>query len=178
MRKATQPAIKNLLRRAEMSSEVTLRSGDSPFCLDDKAETARLSRLQLLGIAGIYIGKFSPFPLKTLQVTKSIGVLLASSGDTLVVAVYNSIGSDFHDLSKGAWLLVSYSLGSCISSPTVSSFRTTRSLLSCSVDANPVGQFGALDELFGRKTALLWTYFLFAAGNILWFVQSLIPISC
>ncbi|KAF7624081.1 hypothetical protein AFLA_007796 [Aspergillus flavus NRRL3357] len=111
-----------------MSSEVTLRSGDSPFCLDDKAETARLSRLQLLGIAGIYIG-----------------VLLASSGDTLVVAVYNSIGSDFHDLSKGAWLLVSYSLGSCISSPT----------------------FGALDELFGRKTTLLWTYFLFAAGNIL-----------
>ncbi|KAE8322582.1 major facilitator superfamily domain-containing protein [Aspergillus sergii] len=94
-----------------MPSEVALRSGDIPFCLDDKAEAAR-----------------------TLQVTKSIGVLLASSGDTLVVAVYNSSGSDFHDLSKGAWLLVSYSLGSCISSPT---------------------------------TTLLWTYFLFAAGNIM-----------
>ncbi|KAE8397681.1 MFS general substrate transporter [Aspergillus pseudonomiae] len=83
--------------------------------------------------------------MKTRQVTNCIGVLLASAGDTLIVAVYNSIGSDFHDLSKGAWLLVSYSLGSCISSPA----------------------FGALNDLYGKKTTLLWTYFLFAAGNIL-----------
>ncbi|KNG84177.1 hypothetical protein ANOM_008588 [Aspergillus nomiae NRRL 13137] len=111
-----------------MSSEVALQQWGSSISLDDKVEATRLSRLQLLVIAGIYIG-----------------VLLASAGDTLIVAVYNSIGSDFHDLSKGAWLLVSYSLGSCISSPA----------------------FGALNDLYGKKTTLLWTYFLFAAGNIL-----------
>ncbi|KAE8164780.1 major facilitator superfamily domain-containing protein [Aspergillus tamarii] len=83
--------------------------------------------------------------MKTRQVTESIGVLLASAGDTLIVAVYNSIGSDFHDLSKGAWLLVSYSLGSCISSPA----------------------FGALSDSYGKRKTLLCTYFIFAAGNIL-----------
>ena len=49
-------------RQGKMSNEVALQPPSSPVSLYDSIETARLSRLQLLVAAGIYIGKFTHYP--------------------------------------------------------------------------------------------------------------------
>ena len=47
------------------------------------------------------------------------GAFLASSDESLVIATYDIIASEFHELSKGSWLVTGYNLGYCISLPVV-----------------------------------------------------------
>ncbi|PYI10636.1 MFS transporter [Aspergillus sclerotiicarbonarius CBS 121057] len=74
-----------------------------------------------------------------------LGAFLASSDESLVIATYDVIASEFHELSKGSWLVTGYNLGYCISLPV----------------------YGTLADTCGRKTSMLLGYLLFALGCLI-----------
>ncbi|PWY77266.1 MFS transporter [Aspergillus sclerotioniger CBS 115572] len=74
-----------------------------------------------------------------------LGAFLASSDESLVIATYDIIASEFHELSKGSWLVTGYNLGYCISLPV----------------------YGTLADTCGRKTSMLLGYLLFALGCLI-----------
>lgn len=48
------------------------------------------------------------------------GVFIASADETLVLAIYGAISSDFENLSDGPFLMTGYTLGYCVALPMVS----------------------------------------------------------
>ncbi|KAG9243238.1 major facilitator superfamily domain-containing protein [Calycina marina] len=84
----------------------------------------------------------NPDTLKTLWLlfpAVSIGVLLGSADQTLVVTTYGRIGSDLGGLSGASWIATAYFL-------TLTSFQPL---------------YGKLSDIFGRKPALLFAYTVF-----------------
>ncbi|KAL2014118.1 hypothetical protein VTN00DRAFT_1643 [Thermoascus crustaceus] len=73
-----------------------------------------------------------------------LGVFLASCDETLVMATYEAISSQFHSLTESAWLVTSYNLGYYVSLPV----------------------YGTLSDIYGRKKPILSAYCLFAGGCI------------
>ncbi|ODM23071.1 hypothetical protein SI65_00660 [Aspergillus cristatus] len=71
-----------------------------------------------------------------------IGVFLAAADESIVLSTWSLIASQFHRLSQGSWLLAAYNFGYCVSLPA----------------------YGALCEIYGRKSVLLGAYALFAVG--------------
>ena len=50
-----------------------------------------------------------------------VGAFIANADTSFVIATYTSIASEFGDVSRGPWLLVSYTLGYSVALPVVSS---------------------------------------------------------
>ncbi|KAL2003285.1 hypothetical protein VTN02DRAFT_4406 [Thermoascus thermophilus] len=73
-----------------------------------------------------------------------LGIFLASCDETLVMATYGAISSQFHSLTEGAWLVTSYNLGYCVSLPV----------------------YGTLSDIYGRRKPILSAYCLFAGGCV------------
>lgn len=73
-----------------------------------------------------------------------IGVWLASVDTTMVVAIYNTISSDFGRFQDAMWILVAYHLGL--------------------LPAQPL--YGKLSDIFGHKGVLTMAYVLFSIGSI------------
>ncbi|KAF4629060.1 hypothetical protein G7Y89_g9089 [Cudoniella acicularis] len=74
-----------------------------------------------------------------------VGVFVANSDGSLVLATYGKISSDFNDLASGKWLLTASILASCAVQPI----------------------YGKLSNIFGRKPILLFNYALFGIGSAL-----------
>ncbi|CAI6335953.1 unnamed protein product [Periconia digitata] len=75
----------------------------------------------------------------------AIGVFLAAADQTLVVTTYGTIGTELHALNKTSWIATSYFL-------TLAAFQPL---------------YGKLCDIFGRKSCLLFAYFIFGLGSSL-----------
>ena len=62
------------------------------------------------------------------------GVLVASADESLVIAIYGAISSDFRDLSEGPFLMTAYTLGYCIGLPVVRDHSSLK--ISCHNEVN------------------------------------------
>ncbi|KAH8660235.1 major facilitator superfamily domain-containing protein [Xylariales sp. PMI_506] len=71
-----------------------------------------------------------------------IGIFIANADTSLVLATYGQITSEFDALESASWLLTGYMLAMCGAAPL----------------------YGKLSNIYGRKTMLLTSYTLFAAG--------------
>ncbi|PWY69497.1 MFS transporter [Aspergillus heteromorphus CBS 117.55] len=74
-----------------------------------------------------------------------LGAFLASSDESLVIATYDIIASEFHELSKASWLVTGYNLGYCVALPV----------------------YSTLADICGRKTSMLMGYLLFGLGCLI-----------
>ncbi|KAF9884866.1 hypothetical protein FE257_000933 [Aspergillus nanangensis] len=79
---------------------------------------------------------------KLLIYATFLGVFVASADESLVISTYGTIASQFQQLARGSWLLVSYNFGFCVSLPV----------------------YGTLSDSFGRKNVLLASYAAFMTG--------------
>ncbi|GKZ76342.1 hypothetical protein AnigIFM60653_007275 [Aspergillus niger] len=74
-----------------------------------------------------------------------LGAFLASTDESLVIATYDIIASEFHELSKASWLVTGYNLGYCIALPV----------------------YGTLADILGRQRSMLLGYLVFALGCLI-----------
>ncbi|PYH96860.1 MFS transporter [Aspergillus ellipticus CBS 707.79] len=74
-----------------------------------------------------------------------LGAFLASSDESLVIATYDIIASEFHELSKASWLVTGYNLGYCVALPV----------------------YSTLADICGRKTSMVMGYLLFGLGCLI-----------
>ncbi|KAK2742810.1 hypothetical protein FQN57_005101 [Myotisia sp. PD_48] len=72
----------------------------------------------------------------------AIGIFLSAADQTLVVASYGKIGTEFSALNKTSWIATAYFL-------TMTSFQPL---------------YGRISDLFGCKAALMFSFGLFGAG--------------
>ncbi|KAG0135333.1 major facilitator superfamily domain-containing protein [Tuber indicum] len=80
--------------------------------------------------------------LKFILPAMAIGIFLAAMDNTIVVSSYGAIGSDMKELNKTSWIATAYLL-------TTTSFQPL---------------YGKLSDIFGRKSALLFSYAVFGIG--------------
>ncbi|QIX01990.1 hypothetical protein AMS68_007507 [Peltaster fructicola] len=73
-----------------------------------------------------------------------VGVFISQTDQSLVIATYAKVASEFNDLSAGSWLISAYILAQCVAQPL----------------------YGKLSEIYGRKTCLQAAYVLFALGTL------------
>lgn len=71
-------------------------------------------------------------------------MFVSQTDQSLVLATYARVASEFGDLSAGSWLLSSYILAQCVSQPL----------------------YGKLSDIYGRKTLLQAAYVFFAVGTL------------
>ncbi|KAL9110548.1 MAG: hypothetical protein Q9227_004906 [Pyrenula ochraceoflavens] len=83
--------------------------------------------------------------LKYIVPTLSIGIFLAATDQTIIVASYGKIGSELHALQLTSWIATCYFL-------TLTSFQPL---------------YGKLSDIFGRKPCLLTAYGIFGIGCLL-----------
>ncbi|RAH87162.1 MFS transporter [Aspergillus japonicus CBS 114.51] len=79
-----------------------------------------------------------------------LGAFLASSDESVVIATYHVIASEFHELAKGPWLVTGYNLGYCIALPI----------------------YGTLADTWGRKLSMLIGYTIFGLGCLISSINS------
>jgi len=72
-----------------------------------------------------------------------VGVFIANADQSLVVATYGQVSSEFDDLDSGTWLMSAYILAQCVAQPL----------------------YGKLSDIYGRKSCLQASYVLFAIGT-------------
>lgn len=72
-----------------------------------------------------------------------IGVFVANTDSSLILATYGLISSEFGDLRAGSWLVSSFILAQCVAQPL----------------------YGKLSDIYGRKQCLQVAYVLFALGT-------------
>ena len=72
-----------------------------------------------------------------------VGVFISQTDQSLVLATYGKISSDFHDFESGSWILSAYILAQCVAQPL----------------------YGKLSDVYGRKSCLQASYILFALGT-------------
>ncbi|KAK4540745.1 hypothetical protein LTR36_008960 [Oleoguttula mirabilis] len=72
-----------------------------------------------------------------------LGVFISQTDQSLVLATYGKIASDFDDFSSGSWLMSAYMLAQCVAQPL----------------------YGKLSDIYGRKSCLQASYALFAIGT-------------
>lgn len=72
-----------------------------------------------------------------------IGVFVANTDSSLVLATNTTIASSFSSLPSASWLTTSYVMATCAAQPIV----------------------GKLSDIFGRKEVLLVSYVIFALGS-------------
>ena len=80
--------------------------------------------------------------LKWIVPSISIGIFLSAADQTIIVASYGTIGSDFDSLSNTSWIATSY-------------FLTLTAI-------QPL--YGKLSDTYGRKACLLFAYAIFGLG--------------
>ena len=80
--------------------------------------------------------------IKYILPSLSIGIWLVALDQTLVVSTYGTIGSDLQSLNNTSWIATAY-------------FLTLTSI-------QPL--YGKLSDIFGRKTCILFAYFVFGLG--------------
>ena len=114
------------LERSPPADNVSSQGSNSD---DESHDNAPSSRLAILGII----------------IVLYFGTWLAAVDATMVVAVYNTIGSDFGRFQDSMWILVSYHLGLGPAQPL----------------------YGKLSDIFGHRTMLTFAYTLFGIGCIL-----------
>ncbi|OJK05285.1 hypothetical protein ASPACDRAFT_38856 [Aspergillus aculeatus ATCC 16872] len=86
-------------------------STDSP---KDKSSGTNSSTRLAIFIA--YVG-MPLFLLGSFTIANNTRAFLASSDESVVIATYDVIASEFHELAKGPWLVTGYNLGYCIALP-------------------------------------------------------------
>ncbi|RDH24246.1 MFS general substrate transporter [Aspergillus niger ATCC 13496] len=75
-----------------------------------------------------------------------LAIFIAYLGnESLVIATYDIIASEFHELSKASWLVTGYNLGYCIALPV----------------------YGTLADSLGRQRSMLLGYLVFALGCLI-----------
>ena len=72
-----------------------------------------------------------------------LGVFISQADQSLVLATYGKVSSDFDDLESGSWLISAYILAQCVAQPL----------------------YGKLSDIYGRKSCLQAAYVLFAIGT-------------
>lgn len=72
-----------------------------------------------------------------------LGVFVAQIDQSLVLATYGQVASEFEELDSGSWLMSAYILAQCAVQPL----------------------YGKLSDVYGRKMCLLTAYTLFAIGT-------------
>ncbi|KAK4927977.1 hypothetical protein LTR49_005176 [Elasticomyces elasticus] len=72
-----------------------------------------------------------------------LGVFISQADQSLVLATYGKVSSDFDDFDSGTWLISAYILAQCAAQPL----------------------YGKLSDIYGRKSCLQASYILFAIGT-------------
>ncbi|PYH97108.1 putative transporter, partial [Aspergillus ellipticus CBS 707.79] len=72
------------------------------------------------------------------------GCFLASLDESLMSTTYSTIASQFQRLTEGAWLLVAYNFGYCVSLPV----------------------YGLVSDIYNKKNVLLGAYIVFTIGSL------------
>ncbi|KAK5720390.1 hypothetical protein LTR17_015027 [Elasticomyces elasticus] len=72
-----------------------------------------------------------------------LGVFISQADQSLVLATYGKISSEFDDFDSGTWLISAYILAQCAAQPL----------------------YGKLSDIYGRKSCLQASYILFAIGT-------------
>lgn len=72
-----------------------------------------------------------------------VGVFISQTDQSLVIATYGRVASEFNELDNGSWLLSAFVLAQCVAQPL----------------------YGKLSDIFGRKSCLQASYILFALGT-------------
>ena len=72
-----------------------------------------------------------------------LGVFISQTDQSLVLATYGHVSSQFHSLDLGSWLISAYILAQCVAQPL----------------------YGKLSDIYGRKSCLQISYVLFTAGT-------------
>ncbi|KAI1469671.1 MFS general substrate transporter [Daldinia caldariorum] len=83
--------------------------------------------------------------ISRVVLTLLIGVFTGNADGSLVIATHPVIASEFNDLENSTWIFISFLLAGA----------ATQSL------------YGKLSDIYGRKSVLLTSYALFAAGSVL-----------
>ncbi|KAL6248669.1 hypothetical protein RBB50_004924 [Rhinocladiella similis] len=87
----------------------------------------------------------STIAIWTVVPVSLLGVFVANADGSLVVASSQYISSEFDQLNKASWLIMSFALGVCASQPL----------------------YGKLSDIFGRKANLVVAYIFFTVGCFL-----------
>lgn len=72
-----------------------------------------------------------------------LGVFISQTDQSLVLATYGKVASDFDDFDSGSWLMTAYIAAQCVAQPL----------------------YGKLSDIYGRKSCLQASYLLFAIGT-------------
>ncbi|WPH02263.1 putative major facilitator superfamily transporter [Acrodontium crateriforme] len=72
-----------------------------------------------------------------------LGVFISQTDQSLVIATYGNISSEFNDLDSGNWLISAYILSQCVAQPL----------------------YGRLSDIYGRKICLQASYVFFGLGT-------------
>lgn len=72
-----------------------------------------------------------------------LGVFISQTDQSLVLATYGRVASDFDDFDSGSWLMSAYILAQCVAQPL----------------------YGKLSDIYGRKSCLQASYVLFTIGT-------------
>ncbi|KAK4952433.1 hypothetical protein LTR10_009239 [Elasticomyces elasticus] len=72
-----------------------------------------------------------------------LGVFISQADQSLVLATYGKVSSEFDDFDSGTWLISAYILAQCAAQPL----------------------YGKLSDIYGRKSCLQASYILFAIGT-------------
>lgn len=70
-------------------------------------------------------------------------MFVSQTDQSLVLATYGKVSSEFNDLDSGSWLISAYILAQCVAQPL----------------------YGKLSDIYGRKSCLQASYVLFALGT-------------
>ena len=72
-----------------------------------------------------------------------LGVFVSQTDQSLVLATYSKVASDFNDFESASWIISAYILAQCVAQPL----------------------YGKLSDIYGRKACLQTSYFLFTLGT-------------
>ncbi|CAK4030877.1 Vacuolar membrane amino acid uptake transporter fnx2 [Lecanosticta acicola] len=72
-----------------------------------------------------------------------LGVFLCNADQSLVLATYGKVASEFNDFDSGSWIISAYIIAQCVAQPL----------------------YGKLSDIYGRKACLQTSYILFTIGT-------------
>jgi predicted MFS family arabinose efflux permease len=124
--KSPEPTLYRTLSR--ISEQEPLPADDADVELANNDKTSDTPRPQVWGTLFILL----------------LGVFVANTDASLMLATYGQIASEFDDLENAVWLMSALILASCVAQPL----------------------YGKLSDIYGRKACLQASYILFALGTL------------
>ena len=74
-----------------------------------------------------------------------VGVFIANTDQSFVLATYGAVSSEFDELGSGSWLISAYILAQCVFQPL----------------------YGKLSDIYGRRKCIIFSWLVFGLGCLL-----------